>query len=871
MRPSGVPAVIAGLWLVISSISAIAQEPAPPTPAGSSGQLPPVEVIQKKATPAPAAKQKSAAKKKAVVSPAPQAFITDEPATTDSGERFYGAPGGAAAAARAATGPSSPINPSNGILPGNLTGFPSAGTTVTTGQIEEFRPRTVQDVFNRVPGVHVVNDDGFARHGGIGIRGSPPRRGRKVLILEDGAPIHMSLWLDPSVHYTPPLDRVEAVDVLRGTVINYGPNNNHGVVNYRNFSPFGPNETEITTMIGTTENDDGRFVEDEGEDDEEVHTSIMNRSDVSSTWHMHTRQMVDNVGAVFSYSGADVDGAWDTERLRYHDFYGALGWKGVDQDLVISGVYFRQFDHYDEANLEGEEGEGEPSADEQFDEIAHCKSCFNPGSRFNTYNADVVRLQALHNYYVDDDTTITSRVYGQYHRRDRYQNFEGEDPSEAEGGVAPVVLDEDDPDNPIGELAAFIPEGSMLGRLRTYKHFGAEVRAEFANRDLAVGMTQDIQTGVRYETHKFTNRNFFGDQGEILEDGDTEGLTLFNRAYEADAFSAFAQTAIHVTRDFTVTPGVRLEHYRVDRKTFALSVEEGEAEEEVDCPQDEDQECAVLELAEDFATNEGFTKTNVLPGVALAWSGLYRSTVYGGYHRGLTMHVLREEAFPAKDEIGDNFQVGFRSTALLGLTFDAAVFHSRIQDFQIKGSGIDAVGNNIYSTVDRVDINGFEVFGRLDTKPFIGSRHFNPFFEGVYTLSHAEIKKGTTAAGEEGEEPEEISVAGNSVPEVPRHVANLTIGVEHDWGWDASVSWTYRGQFFTDEANTVFDQEGENGLVPDVWLLSARANFKIPDTNTTLFVAGDNLTDELYISDREDGVKPGQGRTFWGGVKIKLQ
>ena len=98
----------------------------------------------------------------------------------------------------------------------------------------------------------------------------------------------------------------------------------------------------------------------------------------------------------------------------------------------------------------------------------------------------------------------------------------------------------------------------------------------------------------------------------------------------------------------------------------------------------------------------------------------------------------------------------------------------------------------------------------------------------------------------------------------------LTLGLEHASGWDASVSYTYRGQFFTDEANTVFDQEGENGLCPSVWLLSARGNYRIPGTGTTLFVAGDNLTDELYISDREDGVKPGQGRTFWGGAKIKL-
>lgn len=854
MRSVRVTAAFAAAIFAILSIPATAQNP--PTPAPPAGELPPVDVIQKQPSAAPVAKKKSAAKKKA----APQApsVPPEAPSVADAGaEKFYGSPGGAAAASRAASGPSSPINPLNGILPANLEGFPSAGSEVTTQQFDEFRPRTTNDTLNRVPGVHVVNDDGFARHGGIGIRGSPPRRGRKVLVMEDGVSLNMALWLDPSVHYVPPLDRIEAVEVLRGTVLAYGPNNNHGIVNFKNLSPFGADETEMAFAFGTTENDDGQL---EGD------TSIMGRSDLSSTWHIHTRQTSGNVGVVMSYSGADVDGAWDTERLRYNDLYGAVGWKGVDQDFTVSAVYFRQRDHYDEANLEGEEDEPGESADELFRQIAHCKTCFNPGSRFNTYDADVVRLQALHNYYLDDDTTVTSRVYGQYHRRNRYQNFEGEDPSDVDANLPPMQDDED----------LYIPEGSMLGRLRTYKHFGGEVRGEWANRNFAAGMTQDIQAGVRYEHQIFTNRNFFGIQGQILEGGDTEGLDTFHRVHTADAFSAFVQTAIHVTRDFSVTPGLRLEHYRTDRKTYALSVEEGEAEGEGDCPADlygpNDQECAELELAENFKTDESFNKTHVLPGVALAYTGLYKSTVYGGYHRGLTMHVLREEAFPAKDELGDNFQIGLRSTAWRGLTFDIAAFHNRIQDFQIKGSGITPDGNNIYSTVDRVDINGFELYSRLDSNPWTGGA-FNTFFESVYTFSNAKIKKGTTnIEGEDEDDPPiEVSVAGRDVPEVPRHVANLTLGLEHKSGWDASVSWTYRGDFVTDEANTVFDAEGENGLVPSVWLLSARANYRIPGTGTTLFVSGDNLTDELYISDREDGVKPGMGRTIWGGAKIKLQ
>ena len=56
----------------------------------------------------------------------------------------------------------------------------------------------------------------------------------------------------------------------------------------------------------------------------------------------------------------------------------------------------------------------------------------------------------------------------------------------------------------------------------------------------------------------------------------------------------------------------------------------------------------------------------------------------------------------------------------------------------------------------------------------------------------------------------------------------------------------------------------------DVWLLSARVNYKIPNTNLTLFASGQNLTDEFYMADRSDGAKPGQGRTLWGGFKYKF-
>ena len=130
--------------------------------------------------------------------------------------------------------------------------------------------------------------------------------------MEDGHPLNMALWLDPSVHYVPPLERIESIEVLRGTVITHGPNNNFGVVNLRNCRHSDPTRRSLSSAIGWTLKQRGCF----GEDDERLHTCKDDTTDTSYRWHVHTRQIVGNVGVVLSYRGADVNGAWDTEGLK---------------------------------------------------------------------------------------------------------------------------------------------------------------------------------------------------------------------------------------------------------------------------------------------------------------------------------------------------------------------------------------------------------------------------------------------------------------------------------------------------------------------------------------------------------------------------
>lgn len=882
----------------------------PPVAPGSDARLPPVEVIQQQPKPQPAPQvvkkpvpkvveqpepapvAKSKPVKKAAAprpkpKPQPQAAAPEpepppaEPTPQElSANPVYGAPGGSGAAQRAEQAAQSPINPSS-ITPSNLQGFAASATNVTPEKLAEQQPRNINEVFTRVPGMIVINDDASGHHGGLALRGSPARRSRKLLVMEDGHPVNLALWLDPSVHFFAPHDRIDSIEVLRGTVVTHGPNNNFGVVNVRNVSPFGANETVISSAIGFTRNKAGFFAE-EDEDDEGVRVG-KSQTDISARWHAHTRQTSGNFGVVLSYTGENVQGTWDTERLRFHDFYGAFGWKGVDQDLVVSFTHTRQRDTYDELNLTGQEEEegGTPGAVEAaFFNVKHCKTCYAPAAALDKYFGEVWRSQIVHNAYLDRDTTVTSRLYMGQHRRDRYQLISAEaNPDGTPTGLA-IDVDEDD-----GEI--LFGEDTMFGRLRTFRHIGVESRIELANRPFLAHMTQTIQAGIRYEYQDMTNRNFLGADGVILSDGDKDGVTIFSRDLRANTVSAFLQSDIKVASNLSVVPGVRFEWYKVNRRNKVIAGEESEAEEVVPgengTPADacDDvapglDECLEIEgIVFDPAKKRESTRSfRALPGISFAYTGFYRTTVFGGYHRGMSTAVLRNEDFPSPDEIGDNFELGFRSSAIRGFDFELVGFHQRLKDYQF-GSSFSDGADRVFGRADRVEINGFEVAGRLNSHPFTGG-DYNFFGQANYTYANGKFKKGSKLV-EDDDDPGEFDVvdfAGNRIPEVPMHVAALTLGIERKtgWKWDASVTWTYRGAFFTDEDNTPFggDLEGEDGEVPGVWLLSARANLKIGDTGASVFIAGDNLLDKLYISDREDGIKPGQGRTIWTGFKYKF-
>jgi Fe(3+) dicitrate transport protein len=115
---------------------------------------------------------------------------------------------------------------------------PGSVSVLGKQDIERMAPVTGNEVFRRIPGLQVVDEEGAGLRINIGVRGLDPDRSRNILILEDGIPVALNPYGEPEMYYTPAMDRMEGVEVLKGSgQIVFGPQTVGGVINYITSKP----------------------------------------------------------------------------------------------------------------------------------------------------------------------------------------------------------------------------------------------------------------------------------------------------------------------------------------------------------------------------------------------------------------------------------------------------------------------------------------------------------------------------------------------------------------------------------------------------------------------------------------------------------
>ena len=109
---------------------------------------------------------------------------------------------------------------------------------ITKEAITIAQPLSTQDALKVVPGITVREEEGYGFIPNIGLRGLNPNRSQKLLVLEDGVPVAPSLFIANESYYSPRIERMEGIEVLKGAAgLRYGPTTIGGVINYQTKKP----------------------------------------------------------------------------------------------------------------------------------------------------------------------------------------------------------------------------------------------------------------------------------------------------------------------------------------------------------------------------------------------------------------------------------------------------------------------------------------------------------------------------------------------------------------------------------------------------------------------------------------------------------
>lgn len=678
--------------------------------------------------------------------------------------------------------------------PESIEGIPGSVEMIERATIESSRPVTSTEVLRRVAGVNVRDEEGLGLRPNIGIRGLNPTRSSKVLLLEDGIPLTYAPYGDNSSYYHPPIERFDGAEVLKGSgQILYGPQTVGGVINYVTPNPPADWSGSLTVVGGNRDYFNGHV-------------------NYGGTWK--------NTGLLFGYTRKQGRGARDDIRSGMNDFNFKSVTIASDRQAVTA-----KFNYYGE--------------DSQVTYSGLTEAEYRANPRQNPFRNDHFYgrhfdASLTHAFVFNPDVALTTSLYGSYFRRHwwRQSSNSGERPNRLN------TLAGGDPD--CTGMADLNTTCGIQGRLRQYHFVGVEPRLRVNKRLFGLKTETDFGFRAHFETQQRRQEN-----GDLPTS--RSGVLVEHNERRNGAYSGFIQPRF-IAGNWTITPGIRLEHIRYERTN---------------------------RLGSGGRTIVGRTSlTQLIPGLGVSYSPSRRLTLFGGVHRGFapprTEDVINNNSGATVEldsELSWNYEMGVRSVPVDGLRLEATFFRmdysNQIVPATVAG-GIGATFTNGGSTLHQ----GIEMSGRIDSGAVLNSPH-NFYFRGAYTFLPDAHFTGTRFSSVGGFT--NISVSGNRLPYAPKQLLNATFGYSNPKGLDTLIEAAYVSPQFSDDLNTVAPiANGQRGLIPGHTVWNSTLNYHVESLRSTFFVTVKNVFDQTYIVDRSRGILASPPRMIQTGLKFRF-
>lgn len=712
-----------------------------------------------------------------------------------------------------------------GTSPTAMDHIPGSGKVITSESIQNNHRFTINEALREVPGVHVRDEDGLGIRPNIGIRGLDPTRSRKVHIMEDGVPIMLMPYADPSSYYFPPIYRFDRIEVLKGSgQLLYGPQTIGGVINL------------ITRMPPTTP--EGHFQVWGG------NLNYLNTHfDYGGTWG--------KTGYLVDYTHYQTDTPRFTNiRARVDD----LTFKAV-HELSDRTQILAKFNYYRENSGIGYQG------------LTQAEWATRGGERqtpFTNDHFDFLRLgyHVAVNHMFSANLTSTTNFFGHYIQRD--WSRQAQQGVSASGAlVGGVQLGNAIPAGAFG----VVPANQRFTNEREYWVWGVEPRFHFLHSLLGINAEADF--GARYtfeQSDRKQLRNLLSGIGAMSSCVGVIGGTPPNNSClgennmrTTNAYAFFAQERL-IFGPFTFTPGFRVEHISYDQDNRLANVNNGNG------------------------SYGKTTFTEVLPGAGITYSPFKNNTFFFGAHRGMAPPLISDaitgtgQVVDLGPELNWTYELGVRGnlTPWFGYSING---YQMDFDNQIISQSVAGGSGATLTSAGKTQHRGAEVAAQLDVLDALTGR--NDDQDVTLDLNYTWVAQADFRGTRNSSLPATallpgestiFNTSGNRLPYSPEHLISAGIGYANralSFGpFNARVETQCVSDQFADDRNTVIPTpNGQRGIVRGWCMLNASVNQHVKRINTTFFFTGKNMLGQDVIMDRTRGIYPGLPALWQAGAK----
>ncbi len=385
---------------------------------------------------------------------------------------------------------------------------PGSVAIIDEEQLANMQPLSTQDALKSVPGIVVREEEGYGFIPNIGMRGLDPNRSQKLLVLEDGVPVAPGLFLANDSYYSPRIERMESIEVLKGAAgLRYGPTTIGGVINYKTKKP--EEGAKVTAKAGSN---GYRLLGLDAGGTAPSGEAIGGISLVKAKGDGFRNNAFDMTDIMLKGGMAIGENQW-------------IGAKLTRYDNEINTSY---------VGLRPNEFKNDPTK--------------NPAPN-DYFLTDRTAFDINHEWQINDAIKLNTLLYTSQLTRDYWRREVG---SRSADGTT------------------FVPcDGSaycMNGNNRTFEMMGLDSRLNI--NYAGFGIKNEAEIGVRLHSDKLNNRKLRSKTDPNARSGD---LTT-DDTQKARGIAFYGQNRFVVNERVAITPGLRIESYNQTRKDELTSV-----------------------------------------------------------------------------------------------------------------------------------------------------------------------------------------------------------------------------------------------------------------------------------------------------------